>query len=314
MNSPNSPLIFIIGVSHRTGTGYLNSLLVKHPLCCASRIPGEDFLLFSSDLIVNYVRNVICNWNSEASVPPFESEFLPAIGKGLISFVTSETGKDKRVISRTPLPDGAMNHSKLFPGAKVVLIIRNGQDLTESHLRSFNYRFEYVVRKWIKGMIEIDRILESSSKSDVILIRYEELYTKTVDQLNILFKFLQLDPAVYDYDAAINAEVVGSSDVKLKTGNLHWNPVPKHDEFNPLERSASWSKWRHYRFNFLAGDISRAHAYPLKYDKKNLEYFLYNLLVSAGYYLHLYPNKIINAIKAYRKGIIGMVEAYRKEF
>lgn len=307
-------LIFIIGVSHRTGTAYLNSLLTKHPLCGISRIPGEDYLLYSSELITYYVSNVISKWNTLASEQPFGDEFLPTIGKGLAEFITPEINKGKRIISRAPLPYGAVNHSKLFPEAKVILIIRNGQDLTESHLRSFNYRFEYVVRKWIKGMREIERIRDSSTSEQVYVIKYEELYKNTKAQMNTILDFLDLDKDAYDFEAAINTEVIGSSDVKIKTGNLHWNPVPKYEGFKPLERSASWSKWRHYRFNYLAGDISRSHGYALKYDKKNFEYYCYNFLVSTGYYLHLYPNKFINAFKAYRKGIIGMVEAYRIEF
>lgn len=314
MNLQNSPLIFIIGVSHRTGTAYLNSLLTKHPLCGVSRIPGEDYLLYSSELITNYVSNVVSMWNTLASEQSLGGEFLPAIGRGLAEFITPEINRGKRIISRAPLPYGAVNHSKLFPGAKVILIIRNGQDLTESHLRSFNYRFEYVVRKWIKGMREIERIRDSSAAGLIHVIKYEELYTDTKAQMKAILNFLNLDQDVYDFEAAVNTEVIGSSDVKIRTGNLHWNPVPRYEEFKPLERSASWSKWRHYRFNYLAGDISRSHGYALKHDKKNFEYYCYNFLVSFGYYLHLYPNKFINAIRAYRKGIIGMVEAYRKEF
>lgn len=270
MNLQNSPLIFIIGVSHRTGTAYLNSLLTKHPLCGVSRIPGEDYLLYSSELITDYVSNVVSMWNTLASEQPLGEEFLPAVGKGLTEFITPETNKGKRIISRAPLPYGAVNHSKLFPGAKVILIIRNGQDLTESHLRSFNYRFEFVVRKWIKGMREIERIRDTSKAGQVHVIKYEELYTNTKAQMKTILDFLDLDENVYDYEAAANAEVIGSSDVKIRTGNLHWNPVPKYEEFKPLERSASWSKWRHYRFNYLAGDISRSHGYMLKHDNKIL--------------------------------------------
>lgn len=253
-------------------------------------------------------------WNTGASERPLAAEFLPAIGNGLIDYITPEATKNKRILCRAPLPFGAINHSKLFPGARVILIIRNGQDLTESHLRSFNYRFEYVVRKWLKGMREIEKIRDTSSAEQVIILKYEELYTDTKAQMRTLFNFLNLDQSVYDFDAAVNTEVIGSSDVKIKTGSLHWSPVPKYEGFKPLERSASWSKWRHYRFNYLAGDMSRSHGYSLKYDVRNFEYYLYNLLVSTGYYLHLYPKKIINAIKAYRKGVIGMVEAYRREF
>jgi hypothetical protein len=311
MNQKPEPL-FIIGIAHRSGTNYLHSLILMHPDCVQSRANGEDFLLSHSHLLTGYVQNIAANWN-----PIWENDpgrLMKSLEHGLLEFITPVNSTAMRMVNKTPVPDHAANFTTIFSSGVMVLLVRNGQDLTESYTRSFNYRFEYALRQWIKGAKEIGAILKASDTSRVTMVRYEDLVPDPEKELRRIFKFAGLDADKYDYNKARSADVVGSSDVRVKTGDLNWNPVKKSSGFNPLGRAADWSRWKHYRFNHLAGETATQLGYTLRYPEKGLFYYGYNLVASGYYHVHLLVFRCSHALRAMPYGKQAMIKAYQKEF
>ncbi len=145
-------------------------------------------------------------------------------------------------------------------------------------------------------------------------MRYEDLVPDPEKELRRIFKFAGLDTEKYDFEKARNADVVGSSDVRQKTGDLNWNPVKKSSDFNPLGRAANWSRWKHYRFNYLAGDLARELGYALSFPEKGFFYYAYNFVASGYYHIHLRIFRCIHFLHALPYGKQAAIKAYHKQF
>jgi hypothetical protein len=51
----------------------------------------------------------------------------------------------------------------------------------------------------------------------------------------------------------VNLPVRGSSEFHGKKENIHWDPVKKTPDFNPLQRWSHWGRALHERFNWISG-------------------------------------------------------------
>ena len=67
-------------------------------------------------------------------------------------------------------------------------------------------------------------------------------------------EFLGLEPLRYDFQAARNLPVRGSSAFGRDKGEVHWKAVAKDASFEPKERWRSWHRAQVERFEWLAGD------------------------------------------------------------
>ena len=57
----NTNPIFILGITPRSGTNFLQDILCLHPDCGAGPV-REDFLLHYADFIQNYISNLSHTW------------------------------------------------------------------------------------------------------------------------------------------------------------------------------------------------------------------------------------------------------------
>jgi hypothetical protein len=48
------------------------------------------------------------------------------------------------------------------------------------------------------------------------------------------------------------------------TGGVHWDPVEKPADFDPINRWSAWGRARHERFNWLAGEHLSSFGYAPK--------------------------------------------------
>jgi len=68
-----------------------------------------------------------------------------------------------------------------------------------------------------------------------------------------LLQFLGEDPAQYPWPEFENMPVRGSSTHRGGQAELHWKPVEKTKEFNPIGRWRGWGRWRRWQFRRIAG-------------------------------------------------------------
>jgi protein-tyrosine sulfotransferase len=267
----SQPPIFILGITPRSGTNFLHDLLVLHPHCQAS-LAGEDYLTAHSQLLLKYVKSVSKGWKPHWKIKKYvdqpERLVVQYLGEGLISFLSLRVGPDailenemilgqsppKRLVTKTPSVENLSSFFTLFPQAYLIILIRDGRAVVESSKNTFRWNVEVVTRNWVNAARTILEFEQQVSNPDhrYLIVRYEDLYQETEKELKRIFSFLALDANCYDFEKATNLPVRGSSEL-YKKGKVHWNPVEKLPDFNPLSRWSYWSQARRRRFNWIAG-------------------------------------------------------------
>lgn len=262
----NQP-IFIQGITARSGTNYLAHLLRLHPHC-AGAYPEfedykfEDYFLPEAYRLFEFAHAVKDHWGSGLGERE-RDELLYCLGNGLISFLTQHLGA-RRVVTKTPSIKGLSLFFRLFPTARLIVLVRDGRAVTESMLKTFDIPYETAMRRWVKaadGILTYDQT-HKHSENRYLLVRYEDLLTDLRGQMGCIFKFAGLPEDLYDFDAAAAAPVIGSSSMKNEAGRITWKPQPKQEGFDPLKRFSHWPNYRHARFNWIAGRQSEALGYP----------------------------------------------------
>ena len=259
--------IFILGISQRSGTTYLSHLLRLHPECESASPIREDYLLDHAGFLFEYARSVYRSWAPKWGVSePLREELVAHLGKGLLSFMSARAG-DKRLLTKTPSVQNLELFFRLFPGAKLLILVRDGRAVVESYVRSGGLTYEQATERWVGGARTILDFLqrEESGNCDYLVVKYEDLYLRLNDELERILSFLGLDKTVYDFSAARNLPVRGSSSFRgSTTEKVHWQPIEKTADFNPLERWRGWDKERLARFNKVAGELMKGLGYEIE--------------------------------------------------
>lgn len=260
--------IFILGIVKRSGTNFLYNLLLLHPDCCAPAPIWEDYLVHYADLLVPYTNTLFSRWNrdSRGIDARLEDLLFESMGNGILSLLTLLAG-EKRLVTKTPSAHNLEYFFKLFPRARLIIILRDGRSLAESSAVSFGGSYDIAMRKWVEAARTILRFDQANRNSPFkyLIVRYEDLNANLEQELRKIFKFLDLNPDTYDFDAAVNLPVRGSSE--LRRGGervMHWDPMPKTANFNPVERWSKWGRALHERFNWLAGEHQKQLGYEVK--------------------------------------------------
>lgn len=291
--------VFIIGINPRCGTNYLQRILCLHPDCVPTRHWGEDFILFHADHLLNFTEAVTSHWIPEWNNDP--SQFRAAMRKGIIHYLSPSETPARYVITKTPHAENAHLFLKMFDSGFMILVIRKGQDLVESTLRTFRKKkFDDAARGYRHGGELILRILnnpELMNSGRIKLVRYEDLIQNHSETVGQLLDFLKLDKTVFDFSKSASQKVSGSSSFGVTEEKFIWKSVENDGTFTPTKRADNWSRHQHYRFNHLAGKINRALGYELQYCNDSINYFLFNVFAFIPDFTHRTKRSIKNILK-----------------
>lgn len=258
--------VFILGLTPRTGTNYLWDLVCLHSACSPGREPiREDFFLEHVHQLATFVRDVSSKWDpawgvvSEATL----GELHTRLGTALVDFLS--TDKDRRLVTKNPTVAGIDHVFTFFPTAQLIVLVRDGRAVVESCVRTFGWDVDLAARRWATAVDIAMRFLDGRPADDpaVQLVHYEDLVSDPHGQMTKLLSFLDLDLAAYDFARAERLPVRGSSVFHGGRDHVHWDPVERTDEFDPLRRWAGWNAGQHQRFAWLAGRQQVALGYPL---------------------------------------------------
>jgi hypothetical protein len=259
--------IFIIGIEHRSGTNFLSDLLALHADCCRPHTIGEDFLLHNAQHLQRYAAELHAAWNAEWRQSASQQEIGAALGRGLLSVLTDQADRPARhLVTKTPRADRLALFPWLFPDQPLLILIRDGRSLVESAVKSFGWTYRKAIERWSRGarrILEFDRD-ERPGSCRYLVVRYEDLVTDLAAELHRILAFLRLDPADYDFGAAASMPVRGSSMLKSQGESLHWKPVPKSSNFDPLKRASNWTDRQHRRFLQTAGMYQQLLGYSVE--------------------------------------------------
>lgn len=308
---------FLLGIKYRSGTNYLFNLLKQHEDITPLVPIYEDFLLHHSDSLVEYTDNLYKSFGSKWEVPKTVGPpdmLLSMFGDILQQFIMQqvviknetalELVKPNHVfLSKTPSVSSLENYFRIFPDVPLIILIRDGRSVIESGMKSFGWDFDQSSREWADAALAINKFRNRyhSYKHKYLIIRYEDVFTNSEKELRKIFSFLGLDAEKYDYSSAENSAVIGSSDLRnKKRDKVHWIPVSKTSDFNPLTRWSYWKKSKHLRFQWIAGDLLSAFDYDLVHEPKvRAWWYTWNILLDFFFPIKISLKRLVNRLKAY---------------
>jgi hypothetical protein len=200
----------------------------------------------------------------------------------------------KVLVTKSPSTNNLELFFRLFPDAELIILIRDGRSVVESAVRTFFRRFDKASRQWADRADSVLRFVGDDANRDrkYLLVKYEDLYGNSDEETRRILSFLRLDVARYSFEGARNLPVRGSSTLRREGAapttsaargvapGIHWQPVPKSADFNPLARFSHWKRAQHERFNWIAGDYLTALGYEKKTYPSNRWFWV------AWNYLH----------------------------
>jgi sulfotransferase family protein len=258
--------IFLFSALPRSGSNYLAMLLGLHPDCRESQVP-EDFFLANAATLVRFCRSVIESWEDESATRLGGApQLMRQIGAGLLRFAEPNPEPDDagRLLLRSPTCEGIEFAMSLFPDAQIILLVRDGPATVESGRRSFGWWYEEGMRAWRRSARRVLALGDGKHRHRCHLVRFEDLFADPAREIVKLAEFLDLDPDTYPFGRIDALAVLGSSTFGRKPGEpVHWRPVPRTADFNPLARARSWPRWRLKRFTWLAGAELARLGYPI---------------------------------------------------
>lgn len=254
--------VFIIGVHRRSGTNFLADAI---RLTSRFSLPVplyEDYLLQYSNMLIEYVRLTAREQYQKrfAEKPAAYSEceqlMTRSIGDGLLNFLRSYVPGEYRILTKTPDPWNLVNFFTLFPDALLIIIVRDGRDCVESAKWAFPGRsYLYWMATWAanaRTILNFLRILPPRYEGQVIVTRYEDLLSDQQEMERIL-EFVGCCSQEYPWDEFRALPVRGSTFFRGEKKTLHWQPVEKTQDFQPVGRWKNWSWWLRWNFKRLAG-------------------------------------------------------------
>jgi len=264
--------IFLFGVLERSGTNFLSDLICLHPDCRPAHPLDEDFLLFRAELLAEYARGTVAKWHPEWGLSDRGADdLLAALGRGLLDHLQATAGPavaGRRIVAKTPSVKNLSLFPRLFPGARAVVLMRDGRSVVESGVRSFGFTYEEQTHKWAWAARVIAETVGTErgpgrfdAASPFLLVRYEDLVTDCASELRRILAFTGLDADAYDFDAVEALPVRGSSTFRGARKDVNWRPVERSAAFSPLKRWRDWPADLHDRFNYLGGAELAAFGY-----------------------------------------------------
>ncbi len=201
------------------------------------------------------------------------------LGDGMISFLTEQV-EAKRVVTKTPSTRNLGSFFKLFPHARLLIVVRDGRAVVESSVKSFGGSYEAKMRDWAKGGGGRRGFDQANKNSGFkyLIVRYEDIHNNQTQELRRIFTFLDLDTERYNFEDATNLPVRGSSTFHGQgEKSVHWQPTEKTSDFKPLQRWSHWRRALHERFNWIAEKYMVQFGYePKQYTTNRFFWRIWN--------------------------------------
>jgi hypothetical protein len=280
--------IMIVGISRRSGTNFLSSVLLCHRDCAAPAPPVvEDHLLRDAPVLERYAHKAAQRWPRRwGDREEARAALEHSLGDGLLAFLASRS-TGARPVSRTPRADNLHLAATFYMGADLVLLVRDGRSVVASLVQAWHWTHDRAIKEWRRGARAIigfeRRHAADEDGPRFIVVRYEDLLADFEAAVDKLLSFAGLDPVGFDYAKARNLPIVGSSYIRDEDGKITFKPVARTADFDPSVRFAGWPRAQHERFNWLAGSEQRALGYPTEvFDSTRIRWAARNLARDAS--------------------------------
>jgi hypothetical protein len=105
------------------------------------------------------------------------------------------------------------------------------------------------------------------------------------EELRKILTFVGLPVDNFDFDAAANLPVRGSSVFHGEEKNVHWKPVVKTPAFDPIQRFSHWNRSVKERFNWIAGQPQERFGYEIERYERHEYWAIWNRAMDSKWLL-----------------------------
>ena len=206
--------IQIKGVLRRSGTNYLNSILLTNPAYYQSNLKiREDWFLDQMEHMEMFIGSLENHWqNPKWGGDSYNLNALKRnIGNTLTDFLVDEPAKTKTLITKTPSVKNLQYFSSFFPDDKLIIIIRDPRDIANSAFKTWKVKVRQTVEEWNQAARSI-ATFENTSNFNYLLVRYEDLITDIESQIQRISEYLDSTSQAFQVHEINEIPVVGSSD------------------------------------------------------------------------------------------------------
>lgn len=226
----------------------------------------------SSHHLMQFAHEVVARWNPVWGPTGTVDDLSRCLGDALVTFL-QEQGSAPYVVPKTPSVEQLHNFPRLFPTAKLIILVRDGRAVAASGMQSFDWDFESAVRQWDHAAHEIISFKTAYAETwpNFLIVRYEDIVNDTRGELRRIFRFLGLDEEKYDFDGAAKLPVRGSSELRSKhRQDIHWEPISRAADFDPLRRGEDLTAFERERFEWITGERLRFFGYAVPAPRRHL--------------------------------------------
>jgi Sulfotransferase family len=260
--TPKKPPVYIMSPMQRCGTNHLADVVMLNPDFQLPKVLNEDFVLLHANLLSEYCERTHRRWKHLKWIEdPDECGRLLELhlGQAILSLLGNQIDENKRLLLKTPDSNNINKFFQFFPGAKLLLLMRDGRDVVASFIRKHpNSSEEHWMRKWTDGsrrILDFTQGPERASRGKSWeLVRYEALVEHPEDTLKGMSDFLGVEESAFEWDKLAKLPVRGSAFVVDTEGRVIAGAVvEKPKGFSPIGRWRDWGFWRKRKFKKIAG-------------------------------------------------------------
>jgi hypothetical protein len=252
------------GPTGKSGTTYFKNLLTVNGLCDYPKtVLREENWLVMSNKLVEYARfhanNKHIPKDDEIRVELFRG-ILKGMGDSLLDFIDHREDRAKPLVLKKPNAKCLENFDLLFPDCKMVIVVRDGRETTESQIKAgFRAAYQDAFENWAKQCRMILNYMNAPKENPAMLFKYEDIVADPAGTATKVAEFMGVEGFEPDESAIAEMPVFGSAYVGVEG----WQIVDKPKDFTTSGRWHHWDKSLREQFRDICGDAQQKLGYDL---------------------------------------------------
>ena len=259
-------IAFLLGVMPRSGTNYIFRAILHHPLIDKVVPPGEDYLLYGSNYLWEFIDKVQSKWSNNwegMDRLKYRQRLVNSLQSGLAQYLLpkNESYKEgKYFFTKTPRTDNLNTFKELFPDSKLIIVVRDGKQIVTSGVKSFKWTYIKSMKEYSESLQRIIAFINHNPPESYCVVKYEKFCQNPELEIKKILNYLELDVNLYDFSLISEMPVLGSSnEVNDQTGDFEWKVVEKTKvkPYKPIK----WHPLLFWRYRQICGNFTSFFGY-----------------------------------------------------
>lgn len=260
--------IHIHGILRRSGTNFLNQLLLLHPEVKQPSIKiRENWFLEYISYLEDYITRLDSHWkNSKWKGDDYSlSHLKKAFGQTFINYMKNNDDISSfHLLTKTPSFKNLNKFKSYFSDSKLLLVVRNPFDVAASTHKTWQTPIKKTLNQWQESVLEAYRLEQNHQ---AFIVRYEDLIANPKLEIEKCLSYLEVDLATYSWGKIDELPIFGSSDQGGK-----WEVTQKSSDFKSVNK---WAKLPEHLLDEMESNnreaINAYFGYDMYFNSKELK-------------------------------------------